>query len=467
MTNALGCARILNSPQSLLARPDRFGNHLSNKQFFWKYTAPPPISITRLCRAPADWQHVWTDGSALNNGHPHCTAGAAWLSPCGLSEVFHLIGPRLSNNIAELCAAIKVLQAWPNQALHIHTDSSFVLGLVRGGLLAMERDRWHGFPLFSTSVDSNLGFSVPALRVVMTYTTTIYASHRPLFQALLYTIRAHSRKLRFSWTRAHANDVMNNAVDLLAKQGLLPSSPHLIVADIYAPPCWVDDGPVLNNQSLAFLTDIVVASSPPPFLSPKFAPFSSFWLSYMLRAFSACLDPAEHVPLIWKVNIPVGLRELLHKRIVSSLPIGDTWHGKLTLGQVCRCGATLSLEHIWASCPSYDLRPCQFILHEHFHSLHPGASPSAQPWLWPSPTWFPLLSLRSLDNLPGTDPAQRRALGRSRSKREWALGSFLWFIWKHCMKEVHDLSYRFIPDLHTSQLSAALTAEATLTSHPA
>ena len=236
MSNALGCARILNSPQSLFARPDRFGNHCSNKKFFQKYTAPSPISLARPHRVPADWQHIWMDGSALNNGHPHCTAGAAWLSPCGLSEVFHLVGPRLSNNIAEICAAIQALQAWPNQALHIHTDSSFVLGLVRGGLLAMERDGWHGFPLFSTSTNSNLGFSIPARHVVMTYTTTTYASHKPLFQAFLYRIRAHSGKLRFSWTRAHADDAMNNAVDLLAKQGLLPSSPHLVIADIAAPP---------------------------------------------------------------------------------------------------------------------------------------------------------------------------------------------------------------------------------------
>ena len=466
MNNALGCARILNSPQSLFARPDRFGNHLSNKRFFQKYTAPPPTSLAHPRRVPADWQHVWTDGSALNNGHPHCTAGAAWLSPCGLSETFHLIGPRLSNNIAEICAAIKALQAWPNQALHIHTDSSFVLGLVRGGLLTMERDGWHGFPLFSASIDSNLGFSIPARRVVMTYTTTIYASHKPLFQAFLYEVRAHSGKLRFSWTRAHADDAMNNAVDLLAKQGLLPTSPHLIVADITAPPHWVDSGPVLNNQSLAFLTDIVVASSPPPFFSPKFVSFSSSWSSYMLRSFSARLDPAEHVPLIWKINIPVGLHELLHKRITSSLPIGDTWHGKLTLRQTCRCGATLSLGHIWASCPSYDLWSCQMVLHDHFLSLHPSASPSAQPWLWPSPTWFPLLSFRSLDNMPNIDPAHQRVLGKSCSRREWMLGSFLWFIWKHCMKEVHDSSYRFIPDLHTGQLSATLVDAPTLSSHP-
>lgn len=66
----------------------------------------------------------------------------------------------------------------------------------------------------------------------MTYTTTEFASHKPLFQTFLYVIQAHSGKLRFSWTRAHANDDMNNHVDILAKQGLLPTSPSLIIANI-------------------------------------------------------------------------------------------------------------------------------------------------------------------------------------------------------------------------------------------
>ena len=127
----------------------------------------------------------------------------------------------------------------------------------------MERDGWHGFSLFSSSYNNNLGFTIPALHIMMTYTTTDFASHKPLFQAFLYTIRAHSGKLRFSWTCAHTDDGMNNCVDLLAKQGLLPGSPALLVADIVAPPQWVDNGPVLNNQSLAFLTDVVVSSSPP------------------------------------------------------------------------------------------------------------------------------------------------------------------------------------------------------------
>ena len=43
MSNAFGCVQLLNSPQSLLARPDQFGNYLTNKKFFQKYT-PPPLS---------------------------------------------------------------------------------------------------------------------------------------------------------------------------------------------------------------------------------------------------------------------------------------------------------------------------------------------------------------------------------------------------------------------------------------
>ena len=68
--------------------------------------------------------------------------------------------------------------------------------------------------------------------------------------------------------------------------------------------------------------------------------------------------------------------------------------------------------------------------------------------------------------MPTNDPALWCILSQSRHLREWALGSFLWFLWKHCMKEVHDPSYHFIPDLHTAALNDALSMEPTLSSHP-
>ena len=41
MSNAYGCARILDSEQSLLARHDRVGNYSANRRFFKKYSPPP------------------------------------------------------------------------------------------------------------------------------------------------------------------------------------------------------------------------------------------------------------------------------------------------------------------------------------------------------------------------------------------------------------------------------------------
>jgi len=149
MRNVYGCACLLNSDQSLLARPDWAGNFLANKHFFQRYRAAPLVSLSRPRRVPADWQLVWTDGSALNNGHPSCTAGSTWASLCSRSQLCCLTGPLLSNNIAELCAVLLALRAWPDCALHLHTDSTYMLGLVRGGLLAMERDGWLDAPIFS------------------------------------------------------------------------------------------------------------------------------------------------------------------------------------------------------------------------------------------------------------------------------------------------------------------------------
>ena len=266
--------------------------------------------------------------------------------------------------------------------------------------------------------------------------------------------------------RAHADDDMNNHVNLLAKQGLLPDSPALVVTDLIAPPWWIDSSLVLNNQSLAFLTDVVVASSPPPFESTKFTPFFSSWLSYMLLSFSAHLDLVAFIPHIWKANIPVSLCELLYKHTVSSLPLGCTWHSKLALGQTCCCGVDLSLDHIWTSCPSYDLCSLLFVLYSHYSSLHCGASLLAKPWLWPSPLWYPLLALCPLDNAPTNDITLCCTLGKSWARREWALGSFLWFMWKQHMKEVHDSSYHFVPDLHSVALSRLLSEDPTLSSHP-
>jgi hypothetical protein len=138
MANAYGCAHILNGPQSLLAHPNRFSNWQANPKFFPKYKPAPAISLLRPLRPPVATIHVWTDSSTKLNSSPYCSTGSAWVSPCSHSDSHHLVGPSLSNNIAELCAVLMALQAWPSTSLHIHTDSRYVLGLAHSGLLAME-----------------------------------------------------------------------------------------------------------------------------------------------------------------------------------------------------------------------------------------------------------------------------------------------------------------------------------------
>ena len=356
------------------------------------------------------------------------------------------------------------MTAWQDDDLYIHTDSKYVLGLVHGGLLAMERDGWIGLPSYShRSISDNAlsASSHSALVELIEQDSFTFGSLKPLFQSLLQTLRAHRRRLKFKWTKAHANDDMNNRVDLLAKQGLLPDSPILDITSLTPLPGWTDNGPVLNNQSLAFITDAVVSKSTVPFHSPKFYPFYSQWHDWMNMTFQSDLDPTLFIPHVWRANIPVGLRELLYKHMSSSLPLGKSWRGKLHLGQVCHCGSDMSLDHIWTSCPAYDLTPLLLILYSRFIHLYRGPGLSTKPWKWPDPLWLPILSFKVLDNHPSLPVPTRRKIGKSRAKREWAIGAFIWFVWKQRMKEVHDTSYKFIPELHCDSLSTYLAEDNT------
>jgi hypothetical protein len=122
----------------------------------------------------------------------------------------------------------------------------------------------------------------------------------------------------------------------------------------------------------------------------------------------------------------------------------------------------MSLAHVWASCPTYNLSPLFAVLYSEFRHLSPvipgRVSTSTRPWLWGTNVWYPLLALRSLDTLPHYSDPLKQLLGTSRRAREWALGSFLWYIWRQRMDEVHNTSYRFRPDLHSDILAPLLRA---------
>src|SRR5258706_585660 len=281
--------------------------------------------------------------------------------------------------------------------------------------------------------------------------------------------------------------MMNSLADELAKQAVLSYSHIFSLASISVPPNWVDTGPVLNHQSLSFLTGSIVDGTViHPVMGDKSAEFCCRWSSWALNFSLGWMDVTHHIPNLWKINIPVQLRELLWKEVNNSLPLGCAWASKVKWGQLCpcnkqvldlhhvwvrprceltnglranrcRCSSILSLAHIWKGCPSYDMEPFFSLLRKKFKSLVYLDSPTTNPDVWMSgDMWFPLLSLWSLELGLEVPELNRRILGHSRKAREWAMGSLLWFTWRMRMKEVHSSSMTFSP--HDKDFQVALTS---------
>src|SRR5258706_16399610 len=212
---------------------------------------------------------------------------------------------------------------------------------------------------------------------------------------------------------------MNSLADELAKQAALSYAQIFSLASISVPPNWVDTGPVLNHQSLSFLTSSVVEGTiVHPVLGDKSAAFCRRWSAWASGFSLRWLDVTHHIPNLWKVNIPTQLRELLWKEINSSLPLGCAWASKVKWGQLCpcngqvlnmqhvwvwprceltnglranrcRCGHVLSLAHIWTGCSSYDMEPFFSLLKKKFKSLVYLDSPTTNPDVWLSGgMWF-------------------------------------------------------------------------------
>jgi len=70
-------------------------------------------------------------------------------------------------------------------------------------------------------------------------------------------------------------------------------------------------------------------------VDPKTGELAGFcveWTAWIAKHFHAELDILTHFCLIWTVNIPTGLKELLWKSLSRSLPLGCRWHGRSDLG---------------------------------------------------------------------------------------------------------------------------------------
>jgi len=375
--------------------------------------------------------HVYTDRSAMNNDSPaECTSAAAWVSDSGALERRRITGLPSSNNVAEIVAIAMALQAWQTTNLHIHTDSKIALGLLEGGLLELERNRWVETPWIAFPPRS------------------LPQSLRNVLRHLLHLVRAHQGSLSATWVKAHAGHPLNKAADDAAKSALT-SDDTVHLPALRAQTGWTDHAPTLGSTPLDMLTKQVIRNSTaPPLSEAKCAPFLEAWSACLLEMTGIALDAGLHTPHVWKLNIPTRLRELLWKDMTRSLPIRATWFGTMERGRTCSCGAELTLLHIWTSCATHDLTPLLQTLRDRLPAL-PPAAPS-----WTRP-WYPLLALRELESARRVGKKAAKELRKSWPEREWAIGSYLWLLWTNRMKEVHSEGYA-LPWRLCAALEAAL-----------
>lgn len=376
---------------------------------------------------------VWTDGLAINNGSENCVAGASWVSDSGVFTYTRIVGIVPSNNMAETTVVAVALLAWHSADLHIYTDSKFVLNLFSGGLLAMEQDGWPDLP--------DMNFQKPA-------------SLHPLMQFLLFLIRRHNSHLQVSWVKGYSGVEGNESADVLTRKGVDYDHFTFEVSALIVPHGWVDSTPVLNHQSLAHLTYLIVWDvMPNPLLSQRFLPFCLDWTAWIEEFFHVNLDILKHFQSLWTMQIPSGLHELLWKIASNSLPLGHRWHGASDLGWECHCGTVLLASHIWDGCAYYTLTPLRELLLCHLSTLCPGHHQVLDFDEWPSPYWYPLLALKPLEKSLSLTRCVAWVYKESQNAREWVIGTYLWYIWKNHMQETADQDYIFIPHKHVQALA--------------
>jgi len=446
MNSPLGCVRIFTAPKSIIAgRVVKDAYKKTRVRYHMDDYTPAVLPSPRYADPiPFDRDiHIWTDGSAKDNGTDICTAGSAWVSDMQLEDKVSLTGATLSNNVAEVAAIVLCLSAWRDAHIVIHTDSMFVLGLMKGGLLAMERDGWGDAPQH-----------------------TYKKPPTPLLQTLLYLVRARTGRLRFEKAKAHSDDVMNNRADKLANEGRLRGR-VLDLGSLTIPAGWVDTAPVLCHQPLDYMTKLVVrARVGAPAKTIKFESFSDRWMVSIRFMFGVVLDPGNFIKKVWSLAIPEGLKEVLWKEMNGAQVLGHRYYGrghiKSNLGRQCLCGTELTLGHILIGCSAYNLQPLVAGLLVALESLGSTTGfKTLSPDEWGPSPWYPLLALKELEEaaypiVKGRKKIQK-GLRKTRQKREWIIGNYYWALWKWRMKEIHDESFKFTPASCADALSRVLS----------
>ena len=445
MNSPLGCVRIFTLPKSLVAGRTQMDAYKKTRVRVYTEEYTPPCLPTSRTADNIVYDrdvHIWTDGSVQDNRTDMCTAGSAWISDLQISDKVMLTGAVLTNNMAEVAAIVQCLMAWRDAHVVIHTDSTFVLGLLKGGLLAMERDGWGD-----------------ALRHMKRGPPT------PLLQYLLYLLRDRTGRMSFVKAKAHGNDLYNNLADALANEGWV-SGRIFDISTIVIPQGWVDTAPVLCHQPLDYLTWLTVRNRvPAPTGTNKFERFSDRWVVMIGTLFDRVLDPGSHVKKVWSINVPEGLKEVFWKEMNGTLVLGHRYYGtkkkKSDMGHVCPCGLEMSLGHVLLGCATYDLQPLYAVLDGALVASSPKSSfRTLHLDEWGSSPWYPILALQALEEtaLPIFKGRKKMlsALKRSRPRREWLIGTYYWMIWKWRMKEIHEDDFKFVPAFCITSMKEAL-----------
>jgi ribonuclease HI len=352
-----------------------------------------------------------------------------------------LTGIPLNNNIAEIAAVITAISVYRHSILVIHTDSALTLKLCQGGLLELETKGWPSTPCTS-SLDPTV-------------------SYKPLLMHLLSALRAH-RRVTIRKVKAHSGDANNEAADELANQGRLAGKPRDL-SKLTHLDGWIDPAPQLKDHSLKQITEMLVERvHSPPSSTTKIEHFKIIWESFLdQKNYTRVLAPSC-LPLIWKLTVPTPIKEILWKWTLSALPLGHRFRSASELGRQCRCGAELTLPHLWKSCPTYDLTPLLSIADDSVKKAsmpemkktgHPGL---IQPLGTDSLYWLPLVAITYLERATYTKHTTLAGLTKTRSRRCSTLGRTLWHIWKCRMKEIFDPTYLFIPSRTLATLTNAL-----------
>ena len=378
MRNPSGCIRFLSHPYSIVTTSEYL---LSASSRFKPYLLPcNPVVSTPL---GIQTVHLWLGTSYASDGPEVHSAGASWVSNWAISSGASLVGLPLSAKLACLASAIFALFSWPSGDITIHTDSSFVTHLALGGLLSLERDGWPSFPWLSIACSPT-----PVQLTIM-------------FQYFLYLLRSHVGLVSFSLFDSSRPDDKCKSALALATEGRHSYS-TFDLSHLRVPPGWIDYAPILNYQSLSFITSALVSRRPTPVISHRISEFSNRWTVLMWFSFSTRVNLGVHIPHIWRLNAPPGFKELIWKHIFSSLPIGLSRRANQQLGLVyCPCGdaAPLDLYHIFQGCPYFPVSPLfDSVLRPAVIACTPQHEPhpSVDPRRWYRKWWFPILCLKRL-----------------------------------------------------------------------